>query len=45
MKPKVTDNKRGTMGAREPLKPCSVAGITHEHKALTSATEAVQYDD
>jgi len=45
MKPKVTDNKRRTMGALEPLKPCGVASITHEPKALTSATEAVQYDD
>jgi len=45
MKPKVTDNERRTMGAREPLKHCGVASITHEPKAWTSATEEVQYDD
>jgi len=45
MKLKVTNNERRTMGAREPLNPLWSCKHYSEPKALTSATEAVQYDD
>jgi len=45
MKPKVSDNERRTMGPWEPLKPLRRCKHYSEPKALTSATEAVQYDD
>ena len=45
MKPKVTENKRRTMGAPEPLKLLWRCKHYSAPRALTSATEAVQYDD